>query len=95
MPDRTEGGLLPSATLVGSGGAGRGPTAAGLLTGGRIRAAMDSVRKGLRSEQITKDTYERLLCAECGETLATRDNPDGLGKLRSCPECGREWQQVG
>ncbi|WP_185977331.1 HVO_0758 family zinc finger protein [Haloglomus irregulare] len=56
---------------------------------------MDSVRKGLRSEQITKDTYERLLCAECGETLATRDNPDGLGKLRSCPECGREWQQVG
>jgi predicted RNA-binding Zn-ribbon protein involved in translation (DUF1610 family) len=69
--------------------------AAGLLTGGRIRAGMDSVRKGLRSEQITKDTYERLVCAECGENLDTRDNPDGLGKVRSCPECGREWQQVG
>jgi predicted RNA-binding Zn-ribbon protein involved in translation (DUF1610 family) len=56
---------------------------------------MESVRKGLRSEQITKDTYERLVCAECGENLDTRDNPEGLGKIRSCPECGREWQQVG
>jgi NAD-dependent SIR2 family protein deacetylase len=60
-----------------------------------MESDMESVRKGLRSQRLTKDTYERLVCAECDEQLDTRDNPDGLGKIRRCPECGTEWKQVG
>ncbi len=56
---------------------------------------MESVRKGLRAGDIEKDTYERLACAECGEELENRQNPDNVGKLRVCPECGSEWKQVG
>ncbi|MFB6117962.1 HVO_0758 family zinc finger protein [Halosegnis sp.] len=55
---------------------------------------MDSVRRGLRAGDIEKDTYERLLCAHCEEDLATRDNPDEVGKVRACPECGREYKQL-
>ena len=56
---------------------------------------MDSVRKGLRAGDIVKDTYERLSCAECEEQLETKNNPDSVGKIRGCPECGREWKRVG
>lgn len=56
---------------------------------------MQSVRKGLRAGDITKDTYGRLECAECGIRLKTRDDPDELGSVRFCPECDREWHRVG
>jgi len=56
---------------------------------------MESTRKGLRSGAIEKDTYERLACAECGEQLATENDPSEVGKVRICPECGREWKEVG
>jgi len=56
---------------------------------------MDSIRKGLRSGDLEKDTYERLVCASCGEELSTRNDPEVVGKLRICPECGGEWQQIG
>lgn len=56
---------------------------------------MDSIRKGLRAGAITKDTYERLTCADCGVELATTNNPDEIGTIRHCPECGREWRKVG
>jgi hypothetical protein len=56
---------------------------------------MQSVRKGLRSGAIEKDTYERLACADCEEELATKNDPDALGAVRVCPECGREWKKVG
>lgn len=56
---------------------------------------MESVRKGLRSKAITKDTYERLECAECKERLKTRNDPEEVGSVRFCPDCGREWKQVG
>lgn len=55
---------------------------------------MRSVRKGLRAGEIEKDTYDRLTCAACEMTLANRDDPDKLGMVRTCPECGREWEQV-
>ncbi len=55
---------------------------------------MDSVRKGLRRGEVEKDTYERLTCAACGEQLATENDPDEVGKVRACPGCGREWQEV-
>jgi|AntRauTorcE11898_2_1112593.scaffolds.fasta_scaffold123647_1 DNA-directed RNA polymerase subunit RPC12/RpoP len=56
---------------------------------------MKSVRKGLRAGDIEKDTYERLACAECEEALATENDPDQVGKVRVCPECGTEWKEVG
>lgn len=55
---------------------------------------MRSVRKGLRAGEIEKDTYDRLACAVCGVQLGTREEADSLGMIRSCPECGREWEQV-
>ncbi|MDZ7747406.1 MAG: HVO_0758 family zinc finger protein [Halobacteriales archaeon] len=55
---------------------------------------MDTVRQGLRAGDIEKDTYERLTCAHCGTSLATRDNDDGVGKLRSCPDCDREYKEL-
>lgn len=56
---------------------------------------MKSVRKGLRSGEIEKDVYERLTCAECGEELTTRNDPDEIGTVRACPECGAEWKKIG
>ncbi len=56
---------------------------------------MESIRKGLRSGDIEKDTYERLTCSDCGEQLGTENDPDDIGKVRVCPECGRQWQKVG
>jgi len=56
---------------------------------------MPSVRKGLRSGDLEKDTYERLTCAECNEPLETRNDPDEIGKVRVCPSCGSEWTEVG
>jgi len=61
----------------------------------RVRADMDSVRKGLRSGDIEKDTYERLNCATCEVTLETKNDPDALGTVRRCPECESEWQRIG
>ena len=55
---------------------------------------MRSVRKGLRAGEIEKDTYDRLTCSACGVSLAKRDDPAELGMVRTCPECGREWEQV-
>jgi predicted RNA-binding Zn-ribbon protein involved in translation (DUF1610 family) len=56
---------------------------------------MDSVRKGLRAGDIEKDTYERLTCSACGEQLSTKNDPDEIATVRRCPECGREWKQLG
>ncbi len=56
---------------------------------------MDSVRKGLRAGDIEKDTYERLNCAACEVTLETKNDPDALGTVRRCPDCGTEWQRIG
>lgn len=55
---------------------------------------MKSVRKGLRAGDIDKDTYDRLLCAECGEQLKLRDDPEEVWSVRQCPNCGREWKQL-
>jgi rRNA maturation endonuclease Nob1 len=56
---------------------------------------MQSVRKGLRAGDIEKDTYERLRCVSCGEHLETRNDPDEVGRIRFCPECGSEWKKIG
>jgi DNA-directed RNA polymerase subunit RPC12/RpoP len=72
-----------------------GRVPAGFLTVGGIPTRMQSVRQGLRSGEIEKDVYERLSCAECGEELETDNDPDEIGTVRACPECGSQWKKVG
>ncbi|WP_330166484.1 HVO_0758 family zinc finger protein [Halobacterium sp. KA-4] len=55
---------------------------------------MDSIRRALREGEIKKDMYERLECAECDEQLVTKNEPDEVGSIRACPECGQEWRQL-
>lgn len=55
---------------------------------------MDSTRKGLRSGDIHKDTYERLACSACEERLKKRDDPDEIFAVRTCPDCGSEWKEL-
>ena len=31
----------------------------------------------------------------CEEQLATQNDPDEIGRIRVCPECGTEWKEVG
>ncbi|WP_336034831.1 HVO_0758 family zinc finger protein [Halobacterium yunchengense] len=54
---------------------------------------MNSVRKALRTGTLRKDTYERLVCEDCGRPLRT-DDRGGVGWRRSCPDCGRTWKQL-
>ncbi len=56
---------------------------------------MESTRKGLRAGHLKKDTYERLLCVECDENLDTKNDPDKIGRVRVCPDCGGEWKEIG
>jgi DNA-directed RNA polymerase subunit RPC12/RpoP len=69
--------------------------AAGFLLLGVKHPHMESIRKGLRAGDLEKDVYERLNCTECGEQLATENDPDEIGTVRVCPECGTKWKQVG
>ncbi|WP_313691010.1 HVO_0758 family zinc finger protein [Halorarum halobium] len=55
---------------------------------------MKSTRKGLRDGDLEKDNYERLLCADCGESLKTENSPDEVFSVRICAECGREWKEL-
>jgi len=55
---------------------------------------MKSVRKGLRSGEIEKDTYERLHCNRCEKALKSKNEPEEIGTVRVCPECGREWKEL-
>lgn len=56
---------------------------------------MDSVRKGLRSGDLEKDTYGRLQCAECEEGLGSENDPDEVGTIRTCPICDSSWKELG
>lgn len=55
---------------------------------------MKSTRKGLRNNDLYKDTYGRLNCAECEKTLATENAPDEVYTVRRCPDCGREFKEL-
>ncbi|AKH97097.1 HVO_0758 family zinc finger protein [Halanaeroarchaeum sulfurireducens] len=55
---------------------------------------MESVRKGLRAGELERDTYDRLVCAECGTQLQREDAPDEIYTLRRCPNCGAEYKQI-
>jgi len=54
---------------------------------------MSSVRKALRTGEVEKGTYEKLVCSDCGVPLGKSDR-EAVGWHRICPECGREWKQL-
>lgn len=55
---------------------------------------METVRKGLRTDELEKDTYQRLLCTAC-EIAVDIENPDDeVFSIRTCPECGQQWKQL-
>jgi hypothetical protein len=56
---------------------------------------MKSVRSALRKGDLDKDTYGRLSCVSCETSLKTRDDPDRVGSVRFCPDCDREWKELG
>ena len=55
---------------------------------------MKSVRKALRDGDLDKDTYGRLVCDECGTNLQTKNDPEQIGSVRACPECGTEYKEL-
>lgn len=55
---------------------------------------MKSTRKGLRNDELYKDTYGRLNCTECEKTLATENLPEEVHNVRKCPDCAREWKEL-
>lgn len=55
---------------------------------------MRSVRKALREGAVQKDTYGRLSCTSCDVDLKNKDDPDAIGTVRRCPECGQEWKDI-
>lgn len=55
---------------------------------------MESVRSGLRNGKLERDTYDRLVCAECDVSLKRRDDESMVGAVRFCPNCGAEYQQI-
>ena len=56
---------------------------------------MKSLRKGLRDDELYKDTYERLKCANCEKVIKTETEPDAVFDLRICPECGTQYKDLG
>ena len=55
---------------------------------------MKSIRKALRGGELEKDTYERLVCAECEKPLKTTNDPDTITTIRTCPDCDKEWKEL-
>ncbi|WP_197052500.1 HVO_0758 family zinc finger protein [Halobellus rufus] len=55
---------------------------------------MKTTRKGLRAGELEKDTYGRLNCKECGESLKTKNDPDEVYTVRRCPDCEQEWKEL-
>lgn len=55
---------------------------------------MDTVRDGLRADELEKDTFDRLVCVSCNRSLKMRNEPDRIGSIRFCNECGSEWLEM-
>lgn len=55
---------------------------------------MDTVRDGLKQDKLEKDTFDRLICAECNRALSIRNDPEELGSVRFCEDCGAEWLEM-
>lgn len=55
---------------------------------------MDTVRDGLRANELEKDVFDRLVCVGCDRSLKMRNDPDQLGTVRFCQDCGTEWLEM-
>jgi ribosomal protein S27AE len=55
---------------------------------------VNSVRTALRDDELRRDTYDRLVCGQCGQALKTENDPDRLETVRFCPECAGEWKEI-
>ena len=55
---------------------------------------MKSVRRALRDGEVEKDTYGRLTCTGCAESVKTRNDPDEVFTVKVCPECDSEWKEL-
>jgi len=66
----------------------------GFLPLGHQCHGMRSVRKALRDGDLAKDTYGRVNCTDCEQTLKTKNDPDQIGTVRACPDCGGEWKEI-
>ncbi len=55
---------------------------------------METVRDGLRANELEKDTYDRLICVGCDRSLKLRSRPDEIGSVRYCIDCGDEWLEM-
>jgi len=55
---------------------------------------METVRNGLRSEDLEKDTYDRLVCLSCEAELERAEDTDAIGTVRACPDCGTAWKEL-
>lgn len=55
---------------------------------------METVHKALREGELVKDTYQRVSCGTCEQTLKREDDPDRIGAVRVCPDCSVEWKQI-
>ncbi|WP_197075861.1 HVO_0758 family zinc finger protein [Halostagnicola sp. A56] len=55
---------------------------------------MQSIRKALRTGDLNKDTYERVVCADCEKPLKTENDPDLIETIRICPDCDTKWKEI-
>ena len=55
---------------------------------------MNTVREGLRADELEKDTFDRLICVGCDRPLKMRSDPEELGSVRFCVDCESEWVEM-
>ncbi|MDR9411013.1 MAG: hypothetical protein RI544_00455 [Haloquadratum sp.] len=56
---------------------------------------MDSIRRAVRRRAVTRDTFGRLHCGNCGQRLRTLDPDDLPHRIRRCDACDLQWREVG
>ncbi|MDZ7702552.1 MAG: HVO_0758 family zinc finger protein [Halobacteriales archaeon] len=55
---------------------------------------MPTIRKGVRKDDLEKDTFGRYHCTDCGTKLTRIERHGEAGQVHRCPDCGREWEQL-
>lgn len=49
----------------------------------------------MREGELRRDNYDRLICVACDESLKTTNPPDEVYSVRTCPDCGSRWKELG
>lgn len=55
---------------------------------------METVREGLRDENIHRGRYERLTCSKCDIELSLSSDDGEIGTIRVCRGCGTKWREI-